>query len=163
MKKLYLAIVALMIGFSASASIDGIKSVVLNYTDGTSTAIAIENDMTTSLANGELKLSCSKGDITASTDDLKHWTYSTLPGDSQLWMGINLPTTDTIAIQVQQGCVYMSNLPAGCYVALTAIDGRTVYAQKTPGGQLTINTSSLQKGIYVLTYNNKSIKIALNR
>lgn len=161
MKRIFTFLCLFAIVATAWASIKGYKSVLLNHTDGTSDIIAIEEDMTIEAAAGVLTLSCSKGDIAVSIAELRNWTYGTVSGDDNLWTGIESAVADGVVVRMGADCIELQNLPAGSDVMLTSIDGRVVKTVRVDGGYVSLPLADLRGGVYILTYNKKSLKIAV--
>ena len=95
-------------------------------------------------------------------DEVTGWEYSDQAGDAQ-WTSISGVTVnpDAIVRQTATG-VTIFNLPENSIVTLTAINGITVKSL-TASGSCQIEFEGLQNGIYLLSFNNQTIKIALNR
>ena len=120
--------------------------------------------MTTKTSDGNLELSSDKGAITIPLSDVRNWTFSTEEGSSDQWASIGGVSEDSaVTIQLQEGCITLGNLPEGSSVSLTAINGVGVAAANSVSGEYTIPTDTLTKGIYILTVNNRSFKVALSR
>ncbi len=161
MKRIFTLLCLLAVVASAGASIKGYKSVLLNHTDGSSDIIAIEEDMTIEASAGVLTLSCAKGDIVISISDLRNWTYGTVSGQDNLWTGIESPIEDGVVVRMGADCIELQNLPGGSDVMLTSIDGRVVRTVRVDGGYVSLPLADLRGGVYILTYNKKSLKIAV--
>lgn len=162
---LLLCCVAAMSGISASAAATDYKSIVVNRTDGTLTRITIESNMTTSISDGEFVLSCAKGEIYIPMVETRNWSFSTERGDAdELWAGVEAVETDGNSIEL----IWIGNsltvrgLAHDSRVTLVGMDGRVVKSV-VASGEITLDLGGCQKGVYVLTVNNQSFKIALTR
>lgn len=144
----------------AGASFNGYKSVVFHRTDGTSLAVAIENEMTTCVSDGNVTLSCAKGDVVVPCDQLKYWNYSKSEGDGNLWQGLDLVGSDMVGVVLESDRISLHNLPMDSRIGLYSVDGRVV-VNAVVSGYYEIPTSGLVTGVYVLTYNGKSLKVAV--
>lgn len=164
MKKFYSLIFALMgLCMFVPAKAETYKSVVFHKTDGTTLALTVESGLTTVVGSGEIAMSCDLGIITLPTTEVTKWTFSTEPGMDFGLAGINTPEADAnaaVEVTVGSGYVSLAGLQDGSSVMLTSIDGRVV-AAKTAAGDVTIPTDQLTAGVYILTFNDKSLKIAL--
>lgn len=136
------------------------RSVVIEKTDGTLMRVAMENDMTAKVSEGEVIFSSGKGDIKFPISDLRHWSYSTEAGLDNLWTDIDEIDADSVGVERGYMMVSFKNLPAGSLVSLMALDGRTVGQWKAEG-YFEVSLTDLTPGVYVLTYNDKSIKVAV--
>ena len=56
------------------------KSIIVNQSDGSEMKVTIEDDMKTTVAEGNLVITCTKGDIVLPVIDIKNWTFSTSAG-----------------------------------------------------------------------------------
>lgn len=166
MKKTILVLASALAIFGASQAMGAqYRSVVINHPDRSVTTVAIESDMEASVAEGNLLLSCAKGTITLPVDNVTNWTYSTEPGSSDNWTSaIESVGADAQEIDyVRTGdCIILSNLPEASKVTLVAADGRVVSAV-TASCSVTLPIDNLSGGVYILSVNNNSIKIALSR
>lgn len=162
MKKFYLPLL-ISLASVCSAEAAGYKSVVVNQTNGTLWMITMEENMTTKVTEGNLVLTCSRGDITFPVKDIANWTFSTDGGADDLWAGVNLPEGDKPGCVQEGDRIVLSNLPAGSRVMLASVDGRVVKAVSSVSGSYELSLVGLQSGVYVLTYNKESIKIAVAR
>ena len=161
MKKIYslfLALVGLCMFVPAKA--DNYRSVVFSRVDGTTMALTVESGMSTIVADGAITMSCEIGIVSLPTSEITKWTFSTEPGMDFGLAGIDAPEADLVEVVVSDGFVTLNGLPAGSKVMLTAIDGRVV-ASMNANGQATLSTDGLRGGVYILTFNDKSLKIAL--
>lgn len=143
-------------GFAATPC----QSVQLNYSDNSSMLIHIEGDMTTRFEDGNLLMQCSKGDIAVPVSKLKSFSFSTLPGSDKEWMGIESVFTESTTIVIDGSTLNINNLNPGSHVTITNMAGQTVKSI-TAGGNIEFSLNDLHKGIYVVTVNNKSLKIAV--
>ena len=129
------------------------KSIIVNQSDGSEMKVTIEDDMKTAVAEGNLVITCTKGDI-------KNWTFSTSAGSDDVWTGIESPTASGTNCILNSDRIILSNLPEGSTVTLCSIDGRIVKRSRAEG-DYELSISELPKGIYVLTYNKNTLKIAV--
>lgn len=160
MRKFLLTVIVMVAASTAVASVNGYKSIVLHHLDGEQLAITIEDGMTTKVANGNLTLECDKGTITKPLDNLKFWNYSLQPGVDFETAGIGVVEGDMIGLVVENERIVFQNLPVNSVVGLVAVDGRVILSDKA-AGYYEIPLSELTHGVYILTYNGKSLKIAV--
>lgn len=166
MKKFTLVFASALALFGATQAMAAqYRSVVINHPDRTVTTVAIESDMDATVAEGNLLLTCAKGTITLPVANVTNWTYSTEPGSSDNWISaIESVGADASEIDYERlaDCIILSNLPEASNVALVAADGRVVSVM-TASGSASVAIDNLPSGVYILTVNNNSIKIALSR
>lgn len=156
---------AAMFQAGQAATATNYKSVVIEHSDNGISKISIENGMTTAMTDGDLVLSYEKGgvkyEIRHSLADVRHWTFSTEAGDSNLWAGIDgVVNENTVGIDWQGDVINLTNLPVNSQITLVGIDGRTVSSVKATG-EYSVKLGELTGGVYVLTINGKSLKIAV--
>ena len=77
-----------------------------------------------------------------------------------MWTGIESPTASGTNCILNSDRIILSNLPEGSTVTLCSIDGRIVKSSRAEG-DYELSISELPKGIYVLTYNKNTLKIAV--
>lgn len=164
MKKFY-TLILVFVGICASAVMANAatyRSVVFNKTDGEKFALTVESGMTTLVSDGYITMSCDLGVISLATSEVNSWTFSTERGTDFEVAGIGTPEVDQNSVEliVNEGSLTLNGLAAGSKVMLVSVDGR-VAASAVAEGSLTLPTSVLNAGVYILTYNDKSIKIAL--
>ncbi len=161
MKKFYSLILALIgLCMFVPAKAENYRSVVFSRTDGTTLALTVESGMSTIVADGSITMSCEIGILSLPTSEITKWTFSTQPGMDFGLAGIDAPQADAVEVIVSDGAIALNGLADGSKVMLTAVDGRVV-ASMTASGHATLSTSGLHGGVYILTYNDKSLKIAL--
>ena len=163
MKKFYALILALVgvCGSTVPADAADYRSVVFNKTDGTSLALTVESGMTTLVTPGFITLSCDKGVISLPTSELKGWTFSKELGVDFDVAGVDTPEADSrLDVALGAGELTLNGLAASSKVMLTAVNGQVVVSA-VASDSYTIPTGNLTSGVYILTVNDKSLKIAL--
>lgn len=160
MKKFLLLMLVMASAFVGYAGTTGYRSIVFHRTDGSTIAITMEDNMTVNLTNGNVELTCKKGIFSAAIEDVKYWTYSKSEGENDKWAGIENIIGETVSVIVTDDYINLQNLPENSTIGLVAIDGRVIVSDKA-SREYEISLSELTHGVYVLTYNGKSIKIAV--
>lgn len=146
----------------ASEEPKGWQTVVVIKNDGSTVAVQGEKDFFAKMADGELRFESSKGYIAIPLDEVKRWVYSTEPGDAE-WASISAPSVASDVIVKRLGNVIMlENLPAGSHVGLVALNGVTLLSA-VASESYKIDLSDMESGLYLLTFNNQTIKIAVSR
>ena len=140
------------------------RSVVVHRHDGTSVAIGLDADLAASIADGALVFSSSKGLVSLSAEEVHYWSFSTENPDQNIWTGLETAAVRTVTVTCDGGNIALSNLNAGSRVALVAINGQTVAeAVADASGVCTLTASDFRNGVYILHYDNHSIKLILGR
>lgn len=141
----------------ATAHAASYRSVQVNRTDGTTIAISIESGAKVTIADGSHLWTSDKGSIEMPSADVRSWQLSTKEGNAS-WSGIADAATSPESVTVTAAEIVLGNLPERTTVTLHDINGRTLHSS-TPGGECTISLLTYPAGIYILTVNNRSIKI----
>lgn len=164
MKRFYISLLSFLAlcGAMVAEAATTYKSVNISRADGTSMLVQIEGDMSATVKNGNLEMTCSKGNIYVPMSDVRNWTFSTLPGDSDLWSGIDGVEADgsTVVLRHLGDRLVIAGVEAGRPVAVYGVDGR-MYETKSGQGEVEIDLSPLTPGVYVVTYSDRSFKIAV--
>lgn len=139
-------------------------SFTIHHYDQTKTVLSLESDATVAVADGNVVFTCSRGSVCYPVTAVSKWTYSTEAAPAESWetTGIDAPATDSIiAITWQGNSLSISGLRQTSTVALTASDGRIVKLLQA-SGSCEVSLDGTPSGIYILTIDNKSYKIAVN-
>lgn len=155
MKAPFLAMLCLC---AASAHAINYHSVTVKRTDGTTLSISIENATTVTIADGIHHWQSDKGTIEMPSTDVRSWTFSKAPADSDAWSGITDASATSEAISITAAQVHVSGLPGGSTVAIHDLSGRSLFYTSCDG-ECFISLLPYPAGIYILTVNNSSIKI----
>ncbi len=156
-------IVAAMLLALGVANAFGYQSVVVNMADGTSLAIQGSQGMTASIADGELRfMNTDETFISLQLNEVKGWEFSSIPGDAE-WSALDCISGDaqTALIRTSDALI-LENLPAGSHVRFVSLSGIAISAA-TVSGTYSISLAGISSGVYMLTYNNKTVKIAVSR
>lgn len=145
------------------ADASGYQSVVVNMADGTSLAIQGSQGMTAAIADGELRfMNTDETFISLQLNEVKGWDFSSMPGDAE-WSALDCIPGDAQTILTRTSdALILENLPSGSYVRFVSLSGITISAA-TVSGAYSISLAGIPSGVYMLTYNNKTVKIAVSR
>ncbi|MDE5799552.1 MAG: T9SS type A sorting domain-containing protein [Paramuribaculum sp.] len=161
MKKVFLAMMALA-AVALPTKAATYQSVMFKMSDPSERlCIHIEDDMTLKIADSKIKMESSYGSIELPVNEVSSWTFSAEGGSSDEWAGIKEVTESTVDMTMSADKVVLTNLPAGARVALYNVSGVQVVSTVATDGTAEISLSNYQSGIYVLTFANKSLKIAV--
>lgn len=139
------------------------SSMQLNHTDGSTTSVNIEEKMTARVSSGSLIMECSKGTITIPYSEIRSFTFSSQPGTAQWPAGVEAPSPSHPQLNIEGGYLTVSALPSPSQVAVTTLKGVTV-ASENCAGEFRISLDKLSADeVYIVSFNGKSVKIALNR
>ncbi len=163
MKKIYLLLLSLCVGISAGATVNGYMSLMLNYKDGRQTIVSLEDNMLVKVADGNVTMTSAKGSVVAATEALNNWKYNktAVEDKDNGWNGIEDINANAMQITMSSDYIVISNAPAGALINVVSVDGKSILSDRTSDGYYEIATSGLRGGIYVLTINKESYKIAV--
>ena len=163
MKKIYLLLLSLCVGISAGATINGYMSLMLNYKDGRQTIVSLEDNMLVKVADGNVTMTSAKGSVVAPTAALNNWKYNktAVEDKDNGWTEIDDVNANAMKITMGSDNIVISNAPAGALINVVSIDGKSILSDRASDGYYEIATSGLRGGIYVLTINKESYKIAV--
>lgn len=135
------------------------RSVVFNRTDGSKLALTVESGMKTQVKHGLIIMEFEQGVIKYPCSDFTGWTFSKDLG-LDFEAGVSNRQEDVVEVKIGSDNILINGLAAGSRVMLAALDG-SIIASLTADDVVSIPVENLTPGIYVLTYNDKSLKIAL--
>lgn len=148
----------------AGASLNGYKALVLKYKDGREALVSLEDDMKIQVKDGKVLMTSSKGSVEANTADLRYWQYSTssVSDEDNSWAGLtNITADNSIALRIESDAIVISGFSGDAALRIVDLNGRLVLDRRITGGYFRVPSADLHGGIYVLTINDKSFKIAL--
>lgn len=142
----------------------GYRSIIFHRTNNTEFAITMEKDMTLNIEDKNVVLTCTKGSIWVPITNIKCWSYSTNEGDNSKWSdsetGINNSKENKVNIIITENKVSLQNLSNNSNIGLISINGQVIFNSKVSGNH-EIDLEGLSCGVYVLTYNNNSLKFVI--
>lgn len=156
-----LALVGVLFTALCASAATPLKSVQINYADNSTMLVHIEGDMSTKFEDGNLLMQCSKGNISIPVSKLKGFSFSTLPGSDKEWLALESVKSETISFTISADNLCISNLEPGTKITVTNIAGQTLKSLSARTTEVQLPLDNFTKGIYILTVNNKSLKIAL--
>lgn len=141
----------------------GYQSVIVTKTDATVLAIQGEQGMKATTKEQTLRfVTPDESFIEIPLDEVTGWEYSQQHGDAQ-WTSISgAEINPNIVLTRTTTGIMLQNLPDNSSITLTALNGTVVSSLKV-SGYCEIPFDSLQNGIYLLTFNNQTVKIAVSR
>ncbi len=160
MKKITTTLTAIVCAmFFGTMSASSYKSIIINKTDNTNIMVLIESTMTASVAEGNLVITCSKGDVILPVSEVRNWVFSTDDDSENLWTTLEQPQNDATVVQMRDGIV-LSNLPQNSQITLFTANGKQLRSVSASGSyELSLN--DLPQGIYLLNYNRQTLKIVI--
>ncbi len=158
MKKITTTLVLVVCAmFFGTMSANAYKSIVINKADNSNIMVLIESTMTTSIAEGNLIVTSSKGDVILPVGEVKNWTFSIDDDSETLWTDLEKINSDATCVQLRDRIV-LNNLPEGSQVTLFTANGKQLRTASVSGSyELSLN--DLPQGVYLLNYNRQTLKI----
>ncbi len=140
---------------SANITAAGYQTIVATPYDGDPVKINISDALNTTFDGGDMVFGDAADAKRIALTNLKSVAFST-----EGTTGIENLGNATGEVTVEAGRVVLGNLPAGSHVAVFALDGRTVLSAIAEGSYV-IDLDAFEAGVYVINYNNRSLKIAV--
>ncbi len=139
------------------------RSIVVQRVDGTEVTVNGEKGLTLVFTDDEMRFTTPTSQYMAfALSDVKGWRFSAQKGDTQ-WSGIDDAESDSsVKVDYSSNSIVLSGLPAGSIVALNALNGVLLYRAEA-SAELTVDLSGLPAGLYLLTYNDTTLKIAVGK
>lgn len=94
------------------------------------------------------------------TGTFKSFSFSETEGEQDLWTGLNNLAVDESAIFFANNILNITNLPDGSIISIASLDGRSVFSG-IADNDFQYSFENQPKGVYLIRFNNKSIKIAI--
>ncbi len=132
------------------------SKVVVTLTDGTSTTISLSEKPILTIANGKLVI---KTDLTTTEFDRANVSRFNFIADVSGIDGIESESND---VYNDGGNLYFSNLIENSLIKIYATDG-TLLKRETASGVYKISLAEFSAGVYIVSVNGVSTKIAVTR
>lgn len=138
------------------------RSVIVQRRDGSQVKIGVQAGMTAAMADGLLKFTSSKGEISLPVEEVGHWKFSTAAAPEDLWTGIDATVADDVAVDYSGDIITIAGLAAGSDVSLYSLDGRLTARGAYDGLRYTVSTAGLAPAVYILVFGNHQFKLKLD-
>lgn len=167
MKKIFTLISLFIISGFAVQGATAYKSLVIEHTDTQLTKINLAYGTKTVFADGEMIMSYTKGGILYEfrkpLDEMRHWSFSREEAPDDTWARIDdVNVGQGIVIDFSGNRLDISNIPDAARISLTGLDGRTMM-ERTVSHRCSVDLSGFNTGVYILSVNDKTFKIAITR
>lgn len=156
MKFKFLSVAMMLAAVTASA--ETFRSMVIETYDGNDMTINLSSELTTTFADGEMLFKGDNVNVAVPMAAVKGWSYSNNVYDA---VADNV-AEDGVSLSDRGDCIVIYGLKDASQVSLCTVDGRVLLNEKV-SGEYTLGLTDLVKGVYVLTVNKQSFKIAVNR
>lgn len=152
MKKLFLLLSIFLISAVAYAQKE--KALSLSMHDGTSVSFFLKNKPLVTFDGDYMEIVAETSQVKVKRSDVAEIKFL----DEEDNTGID-ETTVSETIGIGNEYVFVGDLQVGCSVRVLSVDGRLVIDEAADeNGSVTISLSALPAGIYILNYNNTTIK-----
>lgn len=147
--------VAAFCAITASVQSETFKGMLISKTDGSTVALDMASDMETTVVDNNLVFSKGGTDVvTVPVAQVKTWKFSTtsVTGLSEVAVAEQM--------QLVGKTVIIDGLKAATPVQVISASGQTVLSTVATG-RCELSLEGLAAGVYVISYNNQTLKIAV--
>ena len=147
--------VAAFCAITASVQSETFKGMLISKTDGSTVALDMASDMETTVVDNNLVFSKGGTDVvTVPVAQVKTWKFSTtsVAGLSEVAVAEQM--------QLVGKTVIIDGLKAATPVQVISASGQTVLSTVATG-RCELSLEGLAAGVYVISYNNQTLKIAV--
>lgn len=160
MKRIFFIIaLGLLLALPTSISAKSYKSVVVTRHDGTILSIKHERGLQMNIDGENVKFFIDNDFISVPVSEVKGLSLSEKEGEITI-AAVGGIAEDEISVTKIGGEILFSNLPAGTKVSVVSMSGQTMHSAVAEGNH-SVDVSSYAPGVYVVTYNKKSIKLSI--
>lgn len=161
MKRLYFSLFATILAVASLFASD-IKSLDVVMSDNSHVFVPILEGTKIYPHNNSLKLSAPNFELRFEKGSFKSFSFSESEGQDNLWTSINdISATNGISIfTFENNELNISSLPSNSNIFIATIDGKMIYSG-VHEGSFSYSFENQPKGIYIIRFNNKSIKIVI--
>lgn len=133
-----------------------VKYLVVNLNDGTNAVFALTDNPVITNTSSSLQVKTAEKSIEVAFTDLKNYQLT----DNGSGIFENVASEDSY--RILNNIIYLNGLKAETAVSLFTLDGRLLTrANADADGHAHIDLSSISSGVFIVTYNNKAIKILI--
>ena len=154
--KLKMLVAAMLLG-SLSVSAESYRSMVVTTKSGEDFTVNLTSQLSTTFVGGVMILSDIYVHVGVHMSDVTGWYYSNTVVDEA-----ESPVADDVNVAHNGASIDINGLKDNSRLSLVTIDGRVVM-EATASQTFTVDLSGLTNGVYVLTVNDQSYKIAVNK
>lgn len=130
--------------------------------DGTSLTVAIEDDLKTSLSNGNINMTCSKGVFSMPVAECDKWIFSNNNGDDDVWSGVESISASDVLLIHKTNRMVLRGVKEGEIIMVTAINGIVIASgQAVANTDFVIDLTDVVAGVYIVSYGNHSVKVTI--
>ena len=132
-------------------------SLIVHTKDGSQVAFLLSERPKVSFSDGYLLISSSEADATYPLSDVLMFTFEEIESEAT---GLSLLPADENSFALEGGAIVVTGLKEGSTAKVYTIGGITIHSEKVDGGTWTYSLSSLSSGVYIISINGKTFKIA---
>ena len=155
MKKLLLL---LLLGMALPVLADDVATTLtVHITDGSQVTFLLSERPKVSFSDGCLLITSSEADATYPLSDVLMFTFEETESEAT---GLSLLPADETSLALEGGAIVVTGLKEGSTAKVYTIGGIMVNSEKVDGGTWTYSLSSLSSGVYIISINGKTFKIA---
>lgn len=138
---------------SVSSYAKGFRSVIVHMIDGSTTAVALEADMTMRLTETSVEFASTENTtVTLDKKTVESMSFSEMSGISNV-------VNDAGEFNFSGNALHISGLADGSIVAVFDVSGHCVSREVANNGKYELHLGSLSAGVYIVNVNGVSYKI----
>ena len=135
---------------------DVATTLTVHITDGSQVTFLLSERPKVSFSDGCLIITSSEANSTYFLSDVSKFTFGEIETNS----GIGHVQNDETSLSLEGGAIVVTGLKEGSTAKVYTIGGITIHSEKVDGGTWTYSLSSLSSGVYIISINGKTFKIA---
>lgn len=152
----YVSVVIALFVATLSGSAE-VKYLVVNLNDGSNATFALADDPVITNTSSALQVKTAEKSIEVAFSDLKNYQFS----DTDSGIFENVASKE--GYWIQNDIIHLDGLKPQTAVSVFTLDGRLLSRTNADAdGHADIDLSSVTPGVYIVTYNNKAIKIIIS-
>lgn len=132
-------------------------SLIVHTKDGSQVAFLLSERPKVSFSDGYLLITSSEADATYPLSDVLMFTFEEIESEAT---GLSLLPADETSFALEGGAIVVTGLKEGSTAKVYTIGGIMIHSEKVDGGTWTYSLSSLSSGVYIISINGKTFKIA---
>ena len=135
---------------------DGVSYLYITMTDNSETVFALADNPVVTVSGTTFLATCGSQSVSADLTSVKNYHFSNTTDISSIQS-----SKETVLLQAGQAVI--SGVKAGTEVRIISVDGKVVMSRKAAAnGSLTIDLSTLGRGVYVLSTPTTKLKMMIN-
>ena len=131
-------------------------ALTVHIKDGSEVTFLLSEQPAVTFSDGYLLITSSDAEMSYPLSDVVKFTFK----DADETTGIDNTSVGEASFAFDGGSVVVSGLKAGSNARVFATDGTTLHSEEVSGDSWSYSLSSLPSGVYIVSINGKTFKIA---